>query len=264
MFEWIATPEGWLALASVLTLEVMQGVDNIVFIAILAGTLPEHQRARALQLGFAVAAITRLTVLFSVAWIVTLTHPASAEVGKPVFAVMGNGFSWRHLVLIGGGILLLVKAVSEMHNKLEGERGGSRSGVQATFAAVVMQIMILDLVFAVDSTALDSIVAAVGMAPSISMMVAAILGATAIMILLAKAIHSFVRRHPTIRLLAPSFLLLLGVALIADGMGQAVPKSSIYFLMGFLLFVELLHIRLRKVSAAVKLHAIVAPKEAAK
>jgi len=249
MFEWITTSQGWVTFLVVLTLEVMKGVDNIIVIAILAGTLPEYQRARVLKLGFAVAAITRLVVLFSVASIVTLTHPVSGEVGNPVFAVMGTAFSWRDLVLIGGGILLLVKAVNEMHSKLEGERGGSHGGVQATFAAAVTQIIILDMVFAVDSTALDSIIGASGMTSTISVMVAAILGATVIMILLAKAIHSFVRRHPTIKLLAPSFLLLLGVALIADGMGQAVPKNYIYFSMAFVVLIELLNIRFRKVSA---------------
>jgi len=252
MFEWIATPEGWIALSTLLALEVVLGVDNIIFISILAGKLPEHQRAKARQLGIAVAAISRLALLFSIAWIVSLTNP--------VFAVMGNEFSWRDLILIGGGIFLMAKAVNEMHNKLEGEHGAVGNAVQATFAAVIVQIMILDMVFA-----LDSIITAVGMTPHISIMVIAVLGATAIMVFLAKAIHDFVQRHPTVKILALSFLLLIGIVLIADGMGQAVPKGYIYFSMAFAMFIELLNIRFRKVSAPVVLHApIVEQRGAAK
>ena len=237
MFEWIFTPEGWIALSTLLALEVVLGVDNIIFISILAGKLPEHQRAKARQIGIAVAAVSRLALLFSIAWIVSLTNP--------VFSVLGNEFSWRDLILIGGGVFLLIKAVNEMHNKLEGEQGGAGNGVQATFAGVIMQIMILDMVFA-----LDSIITAVGMTPHISLMVVAVLGATLIMVFLAKAIHEFVQRHPTVKILALSFLLLIGVVLIADGMGHAVPKGYIYFSMAFAVFVELMNIRFRKVSAA--------------
>lgn len=241
MFEWIATPEGWIALATLLALEVVLGVDNIIFISILAGKLPENQRAKARQLGIAVAAISRLALLFSIAWIISLTHP--------VFSVMGNEFSWRDLILIGGGVFLLIKAVNEMHNKLEGEQGGAGSAAQASFTAVILQIMLLDMVFA-----LDSIITAVGMTPHVSLMVVAILAATVIMVFLAKAIHDFVQRHPTVKILALSFLLLIGVVLIADGMGQPVPKGYIYFSMAFAVFIELLNIRFRKVSAPVVLH----------
>lgn len=247
MFEWIATPEGWIALSTLLALEVVLGVDNIIFISILAGKLPEHQRAKARQLGIAVAAVSRLALLFSIAWIVSLTNP--------VFTLFGNDFSWRDLILIGGGVFLLVKAVNEMHNKLEGEHGAKGAAVQATFAAVIVQIMILDMVFA-----LDSIITAVGMTPHVSLMVVAILGATLVMVFLAKAIHEFVQRHPTVKILALSFLLLIGVVLIADGAGHAVPKGYIYFSMAFAVFVELLNIRFRKVSTPVALHdPIVAP-----
>jgi predicted tellurium resistance membrane protein TerC len=241
MFEWIMTPEGWIALGTLAALEIVLGVDNIIFISILAGKLPEHQRAKARQVGIAVAAISRLMLLFAIAWIVSLT--------APVFALFGNEFSWRDLILIGGGVFLIVKSVNEMHNKLEGEQGGAGVG-QATFAAVILQIMVLDMVFA-----LDSIITAVGMTKYVSLMVVAILIATFVMVFLAKAIHEFVQRHPTVKILALSFLLLIGFVLIADGFGHAVPKGYIYFSMAFAVFVELLNIRFRKVSAPpVELH----------
>lgn len=230
------TPEGWIALGTLAALEIVLGVDNIIFISILAGKLPEHQRAKARQIGIAVAAISRLLLLFTIAWIVSLT--------APVFALFGNEFSWRDLILIGGGIFLIVKAVNEMHNKLEGEEGGGSGVGQATFAAVILQIMVLDMVFA-----LDSIITAVGMTKYVSLMVVAILIATFAMVFLAKAIHEFVQRHPTVKILALAFLLLIGFVLIADGFGHPVPKGYIYFSMAFAVFVELLNIRFRKVSA---------------
>jgi predicted tellurium resistance membrane protein TerC len=242
MFEWIAMPEAWIALATLIALEVVLGVDNIIFISILAGKLPEHQRAKARQLGIAVAAISRLALLFAIAWIVSLT--------APVFSMFSIEFSWRDLILIGGGLFLIYKSVNEMHAKLEGEDNATGKAVQASFAAVILQIMILDMVFA-----LDSIITAVGMTDHVSVMVVAILVATAVMILLAKYIHEFVQRHPTVKLLALSFLILIGVVLIADGFGQPVPKGYIYFSMAFAVFVELLNIRFRKVSAPVALHA---------
>jgi predicted tellurium resistance membrane protein TerC len=236
MFEWMATPEGWVALATLAALEIVLGVDNIIFISILAGKLPEHQRPMARQIGIGVAAISRLGLLFAIAWIVSLT--------APVFSLFGNGLSWRDLILIGGGLFLIIKSVNEMHNKLEGGEPTPGSVAQASFATVILQIMVLDMVFA-----LDSIITAVGMTPHISVMVIAILLATLVMIVLAKAIHEFVQRHPTVKILALSFLLLIGVVLIADGFGQAVPKGYIYFSMAFAVFVELLNIRFRKVSA---------------
>lgn len=249
MFEWLAAPEAWIALGTLIALEVVLGVDNIIFISILAGKLPEHQRAKARQIGIAVAAISRLGLLFAIAWIVSLT--------EPVFTVWGNALSWRDLILVGGGVFLIAKAVNEMHGKLEGPDGSTGAVKQATFAAVILQIVILDMVFA-----LDSIITAVGMTSHISIMVIAILVATAVMVFLAKAIHEFVQRHPTVKILALSFLLLIGVVLIADGMGQAVPKGYLYFAMAFAVFVELLNIRYRKVSAPpVALHeAIREPK----
>lgn len=243
MFEWIFLPEAWIALATLAALEIVLGVDNIIFISILAGKLPEHQRAKARQIGIAVAAISRLALLFAIAWIVSLT--------APVFTVFGNAFSWRDLILIGGGVFLIFKSVNEMHNKLEGDDGASGSVAQASFAAVILQIMVLDMVFA-----LDSIITAVGMTQHVSVMVIAILIATAVMVFLAKAIHEFVQRHPTVKILALSFLLLIGVVLIADGVGHAVPKGYIYFSMAFAMFIELLNIRFRKVNAKpVQLHA---------
>ena len=236
MFEWMWTPEGWIALATLAALEIVLGVDNIIFISILSGKLPEHQRPLARQVGIGVAAISRLGLLFAIAWIVSLT--------QPVFTLFGNELSWRDLILIGGGIFLIVKSVNEMHNKLEGDEQSSAGLTQASFAVVILQIMVLDMVFA-----LDSIITAVGMTPHISLMVVAILFATAVMVFLAKAIHEFVQRHPTVKILALSFLLLIGMVLIADGFGQAVPKGYIYFSMAFAVFIELLNIRFRKVSA---------------
>ncbi len=242
MFDWLVSPEAWVALGTLVALEVVLGVDNIIFISILAGKLPEHQRAKARQIGIAVAAISRLGLLFAIAWIVSLK--------APVFSLWGNAFSWRDLILIGGGLFLIAKSVNEMHGKLEGPDATVGQAAQASFAAVILQIMLLDMVFA-----LDSIITAVGMVSHVSIMVIAILIATAVMVFLAKAIHDFVQRHPTVKILALSFLLLIGVVLIADGMGQAVPKGYLYFAMAFAVFVELLNIRYRKVSAApVALH----------
>jgi predicted tellurium resistance membrane protein TerC len=245
MFEWVTMPDVWVALATLIALEVVLGVDNIIFISILAGKLPEHQRAKARQLGIAVAAISRLGLLFAIAWIVSLT--------APVFTLFSIEFSWRDLILIGGGLFLIYKSVNEMHGKLEGEQNAKGKMVQASFGAVILQIMILDMVFA-----LDSIITAVGMVDHVSVMVVAILAATAVMVFLAKHIHEFVQRHPTVKLLALAFLILIGVVLIADGFGQPVPKGYIYFSMAFAVFVELLNIRFRKVSAPVQLHAEIA------
>jgi predicted tellurium resistance membrane protein TerC len=233
MFEWIASPEAWIALATLIALEVVLGVDNIIFISILAGKLPEHQRAKARQIGIAVAAISRLALLFAIAWIVSLT--------ETVFQIFGNDLSWRDLILIGGGLFLIYKAVNELHGKLEGPDNDKGAAVQATFAAVILQIMVLDMVFA-----LDSIITAVGMTSHVSIMVIAILVATAVMVFLAKAIHEFVMKHPTVKVLALAFLLLIGVILIADGFGQPVPKGYVYFAMGFAVFVELLNIGARR------------------
>jgi len=242
VFDWLSSPEAWAALGTLIALEVVLGVDNIIFISILAGKLPAHQRAKARQIGIAVAAISRLALLFAIAWIVSLT--------APVFSLWGHAFSWRDLILIGGGVFLIAKAVNEMHGKLEGPEGSSGAPAQAAFAMVILQIMVLDMVFA-----LDSIITAVGMTSHISVMVIAILVATGVMVFLAKAIHEFVQRHPTVKILALSFLLLIGVVLIADGMGQPVPKGYLYFAMAFAVFVELLNIRYRKVSATpVALH----------
>lgn len=235
MFEWFASPEAWIALATLIALEVVLGVDNIIFISILAGKLPEHQRAKARQVGIAVAAISRLGLLFAITWIMSLT--------VTVFSVFGNELSWRDLILIGGGIFLIYKSVNEMHNKLEAPDNAKGAAVQATFAAVILQILVLDMVFA-----LDSIITAVGMVDDVSIMVVAILVATVVMVFLAKGIHEFVMRHPTVKVLALAFLLLIGVILIADGFGQPVPKGYVYFAMGFAVFVELLNIRARKVA----------------
>ena len=233
MFDWIASPEAWIALATLVTLEVVLGVDNIIFISILSTKLPEHQRALARQVGIGVAAISRLGLLFTIAWIVSLT--------EPVFSVFGNELSWRDLILIAGGIFLIYKAVNELHNKLEGPDNAKGAAVQATFAAVILQIMILDMVFA-----LDSIITAVGMTPHISIMVIAILVATFAMVFLAKAIHEFVMRHPTVKVLALAFLVMIGVALLMEGTGSHINKAYIYFAMAFSILVEGLNLRMRR------------------
>ena len=218
------------------------GVDNIIFISILSGKLPEHQRATARQIGIALAAVSRLALLFTIAWIVGLT--------QTVVTIFGNELSWRDFILIGGGLFLIYKAVNELHGKLEGPENAKGAAVQATFAAVILQIMVLDMVFA-----LDSIITAVGMTSHVSIMVVAILVATAVMIFLAKAIHEFVMRHPTVKVLALAFLLLIGMVLIADGFGQSVPKGYIYFAMGFAVFIELMNLRVRKTQEPpVRLH----------
>jgi predicted tellurium resistance membrane protein TerC len=211
------------------------GIDNVIFISILAGKLPAHQQDFVRRFGVAVAAVSRLLLLFSIAWIMSLT--------ATWFRAFGQDISGRDVILIAGGLFLIYKAVSELHQRLEGDTDVKGSAVQVTLAGVMMQIFVLDMVFA-----LDSIITAVGMVSDIKIMVVAIVLATILMVLLAKHLHQFVQRHPTIKVLALSFLMMIGMVLIADGFEVKIPKGYVYFAMGFAVFVELLNMRLRKVS----------------
>lgn len=243
----LANPEIWVALATLTALELVLGIDNIIFISILAGKLPPEQRDRARKIGIALAAITRLALLLAIAWIIGLT--------APLFSLFGHEFSWRDLILIGGGLFLIGKATHEIHQKLEGptEHVSAGGAAAATFGGVIAQIMLLDIVFS-----LDSIITAVGMVDERWVMVTAILISIAFMLLFAKPIGDFVERHPTVKVLALSFLIMIGLVLIADGFGQHIPKGYVYAAMAFSVFVELINLWIRKRSAQqvepVKLH----------
>ncbi|HYH82940.1 MAG TPA: TerC family protein [Longimicrobium sp.] len=240
--EILTDPQNWVALATLLALEIVLGVDNVVFISVLASKLPREQQARARTMGLALALITRILLLLSLSWIVRLT--------APLFTVMGNELSGRDLILLGGGIFLIAKATHEMHQQLEGEEGSTSARVRPTFRAVIVQILLLDVVFS-----LDSVITAVGMVDEIAIMVAAVVLAVVFMLLFAGAISGFVDRHPTVKMLALAFLLLIGVTLVADGLGQHISKGYIYFAMAFSVFVELLNLRVRRARAKpVQLH----------
>lgn len=231
--EWLLDPHAWLALATLAALEIVLGVDNIIFISILVGRLPEHQRARARTLGLAFAMLTRIGLLLSLAWIMTLT--------APLFTVAGKEVSGRDLILIGGGLFLLWKSVHEIHDSLEGGEGaGGATPAAGTFGAIIVQIGVLDIVFS-----LDSVITAVGMVDEVSIMIIAIVGAVAVMMFAAGPIGNFVDRHPTIKMLALSFLILVGLALIGEGWDLHIPKGYIYFAMAFSVAVEMLNIRMR-------------------
>jgi predicted tellurium resistance membrane protein TerC len=232
--EWISQPETWIALVTLVALELVLGVDNVIFISILAGKLPAEQRERARMTGIAMAVITRILLLLSLSWIISLEE---ALFTLPLFDV---GISGRDLILLAGGLFLLWKSVHEIHDKLEGEEGHASAKVTATFWSVIVQIMLLDIVFS-----LDSVITAVGMVDHIEIMVFAVIVAAAVMIFAAGPISEFVERHPTIKMLALSFLLLIGFTLIVEGLHQHIPKGYIYFAMGFSIFVEMLNLRLR-------------------
>jgi predicted tellurium resistance membrane protein TerC len=235
------TYEGLLALVTLTFLEIILGVDNVIFISILSGKLPQQQQARARRVGLMAAMLMRILLLLSIAWIIRLT--------APLFTVLGRGVSGRDLILIGGGLFLIGKATLEIHERLEGEEGGGAVRVAPSFAAVIVQIMLLDIVFS-----LDSVITAVGMADDVKVMAAAVVLAVGIMMFSAEPISAFVNRHPTVKVLALSFLLLIGVSLIGDGLGMHVPKGYIYFAMGFSIFVEMINMRVRKAGSPVKLH----------
>jgi predicted tellurium resistance membrane protein TerC len=244
--ESLTNPEIWIALGTLTALELVLGIDNIIFISILAGKLPPEQRDKARRLGIALAAITRLALLFAIAWIVGLT--------APIFSVFSHEISWRDLILIGGGLFLIGKATHEIHQKLEGASEHVEAGkAVASFGSVIAQIMLLDVVFS-----LDSIITAVGMVEQRWVMFAAILISIAFMLLFARPIGDFVERHPTVKVLALSFLIMIGLVLMADGFGQKIPKGYIYAAMAFSVFVEMVNLwirnRAQKKVAPVKLH----------
>ena len=235
-------PANWLALGTLLLLEIVLGIDNVVFISILAGKLPPNQRNRARVVGLTLALVTRILLLLTISWIMRLT--------APLFELVGRGFSGRDLILIAGGLFLIAKSTHEMHARLEGEdeQGGQRAAV--SFAGVVAQILILDIVFS-----LDSVITAVGMVDELAIMVTAVVLAVLFMLAFSGYVSRFVDRHPTVKMLALAFLLLIGVVLVADGLGQHISKGYIYFAMAFSLFVEILNLRARaKRTAPVKLH----------
>ena len=232
--EQLANPETWIALATLTALELVLGIDNIIFISILAGKLPPAQRDKARRLGITLAAVTRLGLLMAIAWIIGLT--------APLFSAFGQAFSWRDLILIGGGFFLIGKATHEIHQKLEGATETVTAGATtATFGAVIAQIMLLDVVFS-----LDSIITAVGMVDERWLMVTAILISIGFMLLFAKPIGDFVEHHPTVKVLALSFLIMIGLVLMADGFGQHIPKGYIYAAMAFSVFVEMINLWIRR------------------
>jgi len=237
----LATAEGWIALLTLTVLEIVLGIDNIVFISILAGKLPQEQRERARKVGLSLAMLIRILLLLTITWVMRLT--------APLFTVVGQEISGRDLILIIGGLFLIAKSTHEIHDKLEGEEGQASARVAASFGAVITQILLLDIVFS-----LDSVITAVGMAESVLIMVLAVVIAVGVMLVSSATIGDFVDRHPTVKMLALSFLLLIGMSLVAEGFEQHIPKGYIYFAMGFSVFVEMINLRVRAKAAPVQLH----------
>lgn len=234
MFEWFASPEAWIALGTLTALEIVLGIDNIIFISILVAKLPDGQRDRARKIGIMLAMLTRLALLFSISWVMGLT--------EPWFTIFGEAISGRDVILIGGGLFLLAKSTHEIHVSVEGasEESGSTAAA-STFGMVLVQIAILDIVFS-----LDSVITAVGLVDHVSIMAIAIIIAVGVMLLASKAISDFVDDHPTIKILALSFLIIVGLTLILEGLDFHIPKGYIYFAMLFSLTVEAINIRMRK------------------
>lgn len=236
---WLADPQAWIAFLTLVLLELVLGVDNVIFISILAGKLPAHEQARARSLGIMLAIGTRILLLLSLSWIIGLT--------EPIFSVLGYAISGRDIILIVGGLFLIGKSTHEIHEKLEGEEEHVASGGQKrsgpSFTSVLIQILLLDVVFS-----LDSVITAVGMVDQLSVMIAAVVVSACAMVFLAGTISNFVNHHPTVKMLALSFLLLIGFTLIVEGLHQHIPKGYIYFAMAFSVFVETLNLRLKKIS----------------
>lgn len=234
--DWLNDPQAWIALLTLTSLEIVLGIDNIIFISILAGKLPGEQQKKARVLGLLAAMVSRLLLLLSLTWIMRLT--------SPLFNVAGQEISGRDLILLVGGLFLIAKATHEIHNKLEGTEGEAGTKVKSSFAAVILQIMLVDIVFS-----LDSVITAVGMVRQVSIMMIAVVISVAFMMFFAGSISDFVQRHPTVKMLALAFLILIGVTLMAEGFEQHISKGYIYFAMAFSVLVEMLNLRLRKPSA---------------
>lgn len=250
--DWLTDPQVWIAFGTLMALEIVLGIDNVIFISILAGKLPVEQQKKARTMGLLLAIGTRILLLFSLSWIIGLT--------EPIFTIIGQAISGRDLILLAGGLFLIAKSTREIHQKLEGEEGHASGGARASFGAIVFQILLLDIVFS-----LDSVITAVGMVDQLPIMIAAVLVATLVMILSAGSISDFVNRHPTVKILALSFLLLIGFTLLVEGFHYHIPKGYIYFAMAFSVLVEMLNLRLRKKQAApVKLHEAYVAEEPAK
>ena len=240
--DWLAQPETWIAFLTLVALELVLGVDNVIFISILAGKLPQNQQQSARRTGIMLAVVTRILLLLSLRWIIGLE--------ETLFTVFSFGVSGRDLILFAGGLFLIAKSTHEIHQKLEGVEGQSSARVRAVFWNVIIQIMLLDIVFS-----LDSVITAVGMVDELAIMIAAVIIAAIVMVFTSTPLGNFVERHPTIKMLALSFLLLIGFTLIVEGLHQHIPKGYIYFAMGFSVFVEMLNLRLRAAAAQpVNLH----------
>ena len=244
--EWISDPQVWIAFVTLLALEIVLGIDNIIFISILANKLPAEQQSRARYIGLGLALVIRVILLFSLSWVIGLT--------APLFTVLNQEISGRDLILLLGGLFLLGKATFEIHENLEGEEGHASARVRANFTSVIIQIILLDAVFS-----LDSVITAVGMVDQVGIMIAAVVVAIFFMMFFAAPVGAFVQRHPTIKMLALSFLLLIGLTLIVEGFDYHIPKGYVYFAMGFSVFVEMLNLRLRKKSSPVDFHERYAP-----
>jgi len=239
--DWLADPQAWIGFVTLAVLEIVLGIDNLIFISILVGKLPARDQPLARRLGLGLAMVGRIGLLLSLSWVVRLT--------RPLFNVAGQEISGRDLVLIVGGLFLLAKSTHEIHDKLEGEEGRASARVAPSFTSVLVQVMLLDLVFS-----LDSVITAVGMVDRISVMVAAVVTAVAVMMAFAGKVSAFIHRHPSVKMLALSFLLMIGVMLVAEGFDQHIPKGYVYFSMAFSVFVEALNIRMRRKAAPVHLH----------
>jgi predicted tellurium resistance membrane protein TerC len=231
--EWISDPQAWIGFSTLTVLEIVLGIDNVIFISILASKLPRDQQSKARYIGLGLAMIMRIALLFSLSWIVRLT--------EPLFSLLGQEISGRDLVLLIGGLFLIAKATHEIHERLEGEEGEASARVAPSLRSVLIQIMILDIVFS-----LDSVITAVGMVDQLGVMIAAVVTAVAFMMIFARPVSDFVERHPTVKMLALSFLILIGVSLVAESFDQHIPKGYIYFAMAFSVMVEMLNLRARK------------------